>query len=255
MALLNRVVPSIPTVGLPGGLADNVSPLPAGWERGIAHRNAIITGATDAFGVCDDDAVSVSGVGDVVDVNPFVVRGQVRCGMGSRDEIEGIVRSSVDASYSTRLARELVVSSVGSPDLSDDSTDITAGSGATNFRNSLGGLLSALDLVDGGNAMIHIPIVMLPRLSEIGVEVRDGRYWLGMIPVSVDHYPPVDGIPTDHDEVWLYLTGTVEAGRTEIVVDSDYLDTENTSSTSFWYNGLIRFNSERSFRILSKVAL
>jgi hypothetical protein len=209
---------------MPGGLLSVARRLPAGsdWRGGITFTPQC--GTTSGRWSC-----TTAGEKDVSDkpdpqrFDPFLIHSGARCsGAPVMDDLQELVRGELTRASSGWMAEELVLSDpdVGNLDLSTAATDITPLDGLdpapTSLKNSIAGLLSAASECGAGEVMLHVPIVTLVYLIDLGLEWRDGHYWLGAIPVSVDKYPPLGGVAIDDSEAWLYLTRPVEFEITPI---------------------------------------
>lgn len=213
MTVANRHIDNIETGEQPGGLLSVARLLPAGsdWRGGITFTPSCIDSiGTWACASAGEKTPSVKG--DPVRFDPFLIYSAAKCdGAPVMDDLRELVRGKLARESGSELARNLVIKNEdveSGLDFTDTATDITPVDGSTNLKNSLAGLLSAS--AGCGEVVLHVPRVALSYLLDIGLEVRDGQYWYGMIPVSVDDYPPVGGIETAPSEAWLYLSGPVE---------------------------------------------
>ena len=213
MTVANRHIDLIQTGEQPGGLLSVARPLPDGsdWKGGITFTPSCIDSiGTWACATAGEKEPSVKG--DPVRFDPFLIYSAAKCdGAPVIDDLRELVRGKLERESGSELARNLVIKNDDVEDglgFTDAATDITPGAGTTSLKNSLAGLLS--HSAGCGEIVLHAPRVALPYLLDIGLEVRDGRYWYGMVPVSVDDYPPLGGVDTDPNEAWLYLSGPIE---------------------------------------------
>lgn len=217
MTVANRHIDPIETGEMPGGLLAVARPLPADadWKGGVTFTPQCGTSGIWSCFVGGEEKTTYEKP-DPVRFDPFLIYAGATCeggGTPSLTELEQHARDTLLRSQSMQLARQLVISdpNVDSPDLTTVATDITPLTGPTGLKNSIAGLLSALANCGGGEAVLHVPVVALPYLIDNGLVERDGRYWFGVFPVSVDHYPNLGGLPpASSNEAYLYLTRPVE---------------------------------------------
>lgn len=241
---------------MPGGFLDTARPLSEGdWKGGITFTPQ-----------CGDVAVWACGKagtkdtpqkGDPQRFDPFLIYSGASCsGAPVTDDLREIVRGNLERGTTVGFARQLVITDddVDNIDITTAATDITPDT-PTGLRNSLGALLSALDECGGGEAVIHAPIVALPHLLDIGVVERGGRYFIGNVPVSIDHYPPLGGVATDPSNIWLYLTRPVEYATTAIgeIEFNAYRGRLNDSVLVGERLSILRFDPCCVYAILSQV--
>lgn len=247
-----KKLPPIESSPLGGGLLTVARDIPADWEGGVSFTPRC--GTTGVWPKCPSVGRANKSVGSTskpadVSFDPFMLYSHVNCG-GQPFETELLDQANhaLRVQQSMQLARQLVFSDpdVDNPDLATTAEDITLtnslGAAPQRLRNSLGGLLTHAVECGMGEAVIHIPVVAMPHALSSGVEYRDGKYFLGHIPVSFDDYGQPDGSPNAGDNAWIYLTGPVEVGIGSPLESSVYENRLNQSTVLVEQLAILRFD-------------
>lgn len=262
----NFIEPILATRKKPrSGLTTVASRLPASadWRNGIDWRPEGCR-APDVAPICGDAEKAESDPQTVVHFDPFMVYATDGCNdpWATNEELHARAVRELDMGFSALLARELLSSSVGNPDLATAATDVSGG-GAVNWTAALAALLYNIRNAGYvGDVWIHAPTWLEPAFlaSNVGqVELSTGLLFSGTNPAIFDAgYSGLvepDGSATvavPPESGWVYATGPVEYGIGP-VLDDIANSSDNLSNNRFTVAerpGIVRFDPCHIFAAL-----
>lgn len=205
------------------GLTTVASRLPAGsdWRDGIDYRPEGCR-APDVAPICGDAEKADANPQDLVHFDPFLVYATDGCNdpHATNEEIHDRAGRELDMGLSALIARELLESSVGNPDLASNATDVSGGV-AVNWTAALAALLYNVQNAGYvGDVWVHAPPWLEPAFlaSRAGqIELSTGLLFSGTHPAIFDAgysglVAPDGSAAVAEPGVtgWVYVTGPVE---------------------------------------------
>lgn len=219
------------------GLTTVASRLPAGsdWRNGIDYRPEGCR-APDVSAICGDAEKAASDPQPIVSFQPFMVVSTDGCNdpWATAEELYQRSVRELDMGLSALIARELVESTVGNPDLASTAVDVSGGA-AVNWTAAVAALLYNMQNAGYvGDVWLHAPRWLQPAFlaSRAGqIELSTGLLYSGTQPAIFDAgysglVPPTGGVAADPGVTgWVYATGPVEWDMASLLDDvSDSAD-------------------------------
>lgn len=212
--------------------------LPAGtnWDSGISWRSAGCVVGHPWAGICskpadvDAEKVVAPSIAEIA-FRPVTFYVPWSCDWVTDDqvdEVRGDALAQLEAVTDWHLSRELWAGSANlrevdsgnlNPTLMSEAADLTVGDHPVHAVYAIGDLLANhADCAQAGGAVLHVPIVLIPFLTNQGVIKRVGDRLLGPMDTPVSPGPGYpgpgpwgpDGDVAPPGSVWVYVTGPVE---------------------------------------------
>lgn len=258
----------IPRTALTAGTLSAVGrPLP-GWAGGaIGHTQHCAV--TRADGVClaeppDAKPVGLSQAGLVFE--PFDLSAVAGCDLVASMQQMGRsgeqARNALETSTAWAISRELETGAVqGNASLNSEANDISS-SGAVELGAGIASLLREWAIDWGHQPTLHMPWWALPLADEANLTSFSGTQITvasGTVPVCVGPgYRGTVGpgdVQAANGEAWLYLTGPVEWGATDITVPSEGGQERRTNDGDVTVQryGIYRFDPCQAYAVLVDV--
>lgn len=257
-----------------GTILDAGYPLPPGdWRSGVASRSSGCIAGHPWAAICptaahiDTGKVNAPAIGEA-EVRPFQFYVPWACDWVTPDqyaEMDAEARGNIEAVSAWHLSRELWTGVANdrendsanrdNPTLMSEAIDI-GGVEPANAVFALGALLAEYaGCTQAGGATLHVPIILVPYLTNQGVLKMDGNQLVGPLNTRVSAGPGYpgpgpwgpDGEVAPAGSVWMYVTGPVEYALAEPVLEPDRAERRfdrRRNRYEIWAErrGIVRFN-------------
>lgn len=264
----NFIEPILATRKRPrSGLTTVASRLPAGadWRNGIEYRPEGCQ-APNVFPICgvDVDPKELNTPQQIVRFDPFLIYDTDGCNdaFASNQELHDRAVRELEMGTSALIARELVESTVGNPDLASSAIDVSGGS-AVGWTAALAALLYNMQNAGYvGDVWIHAPTWLMPAFlgSNAGqIELSTGLLYAGLSPAIFD--AGYSGLVAPNGSLvvadpgvtgWVYATGPVEwdtgALLDDLAESSDNLSNDRLAIAE--KPAIVRFDPCQVFAVL-----
>lgn len=247
------------------------------WRSGVAWRSS---GCPEGFpwpGICPEDGAEKDSAPDIseVEVRPFGFYVPYACDWvtdATQAEMDADALAQMEAVSAWHVSRELWAGDANqlerdianvNPTLMSTGTDI-GGVAPSHPVYSVGVLLSEYAAcAQSGGAVLHVPIVLIPYLTNQGVLKMENGRLTGPLGTPVSPGPGYpgpgpwgpDGEAAPPGAVWVYVTGPIEYALTEPTLDPDTAQRRwdrRRNRYELWAErrGIVRFNPCCVFAIL-----